>query len=245
MQERASRDPRTWCPSQPRWLSPRPGCCGPLLKFSLAHYSPISWRSAAGGSACFSSEKGKETYFSHTKNIGCRLHVLVVNMKGIYRDGYYDGSIELRDIFNRRCVKCGRGDFVQTKTMRIRKGVVFWNLIFSLMFTCVTGTSHCSDSLYYLMRVPVCVCVSVCVRACEKSKALTLQTCAKWAPTIYWMGRISPACRSMQALTGSLNRYSCGSLSFFQQPTWAALLSRVTRELLRRKCMHCRFPIGY
>lgn len=140
--------------------------------------------------------------------------MLVVNMKGIYRDGYYDGSIELRDIFNRRCVKCGRGDFVQTRTMRIRKGVVFWNLIFSLMFTCVTGTSHCSNSLYYLIRERVCVCV----RACEKSRASPLQTCAKMG-SHDWMGRISPACRSMQALTGSLNRYSCGSLCFSQQPT--------------------------
>lgn len=77
--------------------------------------------------------------------------MLVVNMKGIYRDGYYDGSIELRDIFNRRCVKCGRGDFVQARTMRIRTGLVFWNLVFSLMFTCVKGTSHCSNAL--------CVCV--------------------------------------------------------------------------------------
>uniref|UniRef100_A0A3Q1EYE0 Uncharacterized protein n=1 Tax=Acanthochromis polyacanthus TaxID=80966 RepID=A0A3Q1EYE0_9TELE len=77
-------------------------------------------------------------------------------MKGIYRDGYYDGSIELRDVFNRRCVKCGRRDFVQAKTMRIRTGIVFWNLIFSLMFTSVKGTSHCSNSLCFLMRL-VCL----------------------------------------------------------------------------------------
>lgn len=85
-------------------------------------------------------------------------------MKGIYRDGYYEGSVELRDIFNRRCVKCG-GDFVQSKTMRIRKGIVIWNLIFSLMFTCVTGTSHCSNSLNCLMRVPVFTRVGACVKS--------------------------------------------------------------------------------
>ncbi|XP_031134127.1 CUB and sushi domain-containing protein 3-like isoform X1 [Sander lucioperca] len=69
-------------------------------------------------------------------------------MKGIYRDGYYDGSIELRNVFNRRCIKCGRGDFVQAKTMRIRTGIVFWNLIFSLMFTCVKGFIHtCGGTL--------------------------------------------------------------------------------------------------
>lgn len=95
---------------------------------------------------------------------GHRLHVLVVNMKGIYRDGYYDGSIELRDVFNRRCVKCGRRDFVQAKTMRIRTGIVFWNLVFSLMFTCVKGTSHCRNSLHFRMRwcASVCVCARMC-----------------------------------------------------------------------------------
>uniref|UniRef100_A0A3Q2Q9C4 CUB and Sushi multiple domains 3 n=1 Tax=Fundulus heteroclitus TaxID=8078 RepID=A0A3Q2Q9C4_FUNHE len=69
-------------------------------------------------------------------------------MKGIYRDGYYGGSIELRDVFNRRCVKCGRGHFVQAKTMGIRTGIVFWNLVFSLMFTCVKGFIHtCGGTL--------------------------------------------------------------------------------------------------
>lgn len=142
------------------------------------------------------------------ETIGCRLHVLVENMKGIYRDGYYDGSIELQDVFNRRCVKCGRGDFVvQAKTMRIRTGIVFWNLIFSLMFTCVKGTSHCSNAPCFLMRL-LCLCARVCMRACmyvcacHKSKALTLQTCAKrkgakarfagWS----FKGRISPVWRS-------------------------------------------------
>lgn len=93
-------------------------------------------------------------------------------MKGIYRYGYYDGSIELLDIFNRRCVRCGRGDFVQAKRMRIRKGLVFWHLIFSLMFTCVTGTSHCSNSLYFVVRAPVCLSVRVCV--CAKNQKLNV-----------------------------------------------------------------------
>ena len=71
-------------------------------------------------------------------------------MKGIYRgDGYYDGSMELSASggvhFNRRrCVRCGGGrgeDFVQSNRtrMRIRTGIVFWNLMFSMMFTCVKG----------------------------------------------------------------------------------------------------------
>lgn len=78
-------------------------------------------------------------------------------MKGIYRHGYYDGSIELRDVFfNRRCVKCGRGDFGHARRMRIRKGIVFWNLVFSLMFTCVTGTSLCVKPGE---RVCACVCL--------------------------------------------------------------------------------------
>lgn len=78
----------------------------------------------------------------------------LANMKGIYRHGYYDGSIELRDVFfNRRCVKCGRGDFGHARRMRIRKGIVFWNLVFSLMFTCVTGTSLCSKAKIYVCLV--------------------------------------------------------------------------------------------
>uniref|UniRef100_A0A3B5BFJ8 Uncharacterized protein n=1 Tax=Stegastes partitus TaxID=144197 RepID=A0A3B5BFJ8_9TELE len=104
-------------------------------------------------------------------------------MKGIYRDGYYDGSIELRDVFNRRCVKCGRRDFVQAKTMRIRTGIVFWNLIFSLMFTSVKGTSHCSNSQCFLMRlvcVPRCVCVCNACACGKNQKALTLtDVCGK------------------------------------------------------------------
>ncbi|XP_029694158.1 CUB and sushi domain-containing protein 3-like isoform X4 [Takifugu rubripes] len=67
-------------------------------------------------------------------------------MKGIYRDGYYDGSIEPRDVFSRKCVKCGRGDFAHSRRMRIR--IVVWNLVFSLMFTCVTGFIHtCGGNL--------------------------------------------------------------------------------------------------
>lgn len=74
-------------------------------------------------------------------------------MKGIYRDGYYDGSIEPRDVFSRRCVKCGRGDFGHSRRMRIR--IVVWNLVFSLMFTCVTGTSLCSVSPNFPKRLCV------------------------------------------------------------------------------------------
>uniref|UniRef100_A0A674AM04 Uncharacterized protein n=1 Tax=Salmo trutta TaxID=8032 RepID=A0A674AM04_SALTR len=62
-------------------------------------------------------------------------------MKTVHRDGYYAGSIELSDMINRRCVKCFRADLVQSRTMRIRTGIIFWNLIFSMMFSCVKGTS--------------------------------------------------------------------------------------------------------
>lgn len=62
-------------------------------------------------------------------------------MKTVHRDGYYAGSIELSDMINRRSVKCCRTDLVQSRTMRIRTGIIFWNLIFSMMFSCVKGTS--------------------------------------------------------------------------------------------------------
>uniref|UniRef100_A0A3Q2YTB4 CUB and Sushi multiple domains 3 n=1 Tax=Hippocampus comes TaxID=109280 RepID=A0A3Q2YTB4_HIPCM len=46
---------------------------------------------------------------------------------------------------SRRCVKCGRAE---TTKMRIRTGIVFWNLLFCLMFTCVKGFIHtCGGTL--------------------------------------------------------------------------------------------------
>ncbi|XP_037533201.1 CUB and sushi domain-containing protein 3 [Nematolebias whitei] len=64
------------------------------------------------------------------------------------RDGRHDGCVELRDAFNRRCVQCGRGDSARGGTMRIRTGMVFWNLFFSLMLTCVKGFIHtCGGTL--------------------------------------------------------------------------------------------------
>uniref|UniRef100_A0A8C7GAZ9 CUB and Sushi multiple domains 3 n=2 Tax=Oncorhynchus TaxID=8016 RepID=A0A8C7GAZ9_ONCKI len=39
----------------------------------------------------------------------------------------------------RRNVKCCRTDLVQSRTMRIRTGIIFWNLMFSMMFSCVKG----------------------------------------------------------------------------------------------------------
>lgn len=51
-------------------------------------------------------------------------------------------------------MKCGRGDFAHSRRMRIR--IVVWNLVFSLMFTCVTGTSLCSVSPNFLKRSRVC-----------------------------------------------------------------------------------------
>lgn len=61
-------------------------------------------------------------------------------------------------------MKCGRGDFGHSRRMRIR--IVVWNLVFSLMFTCVTGTSLCSGfSEFSEALVCVRARVYVCVRA--------------------------------------------------------------------------------
>lgn len=111
---------------------------------------------AAGGE--IKEEKKKRATFDHARKGGKKpspgYMCALANMKEIYRHGYYDGSIELRDVFffNRRCVKCGRGDFGHARRMRIRKGIVFWNLVFSLMFTCVTGTSLCVKLGKYVCR---------------------------------------------------------------------------------------------
>uniref|UniRef100_A0A4W4E2X2 CUB and Sushi multiple domains 3a n=1 Tax=Electrophorus electricus TaxID=8005 RepID=A0A4W4E2X2_ELEEL len=42
-------------------------------------------------------------------------------------------------VSNRGCIKCGRTNSHNAKTMRIKAGFLAWNLIFSLAFTCVHG----------------------------------------------------------------------------------------------------------
>ena len=114
-------------------------------------------------------------------------------MKTVHRDGYYAGSIELSDMINRRSVKCCRTDLVQSRTMRIRTGIIFWNLIFSMMFSCVKGTS-----LQYFFWF-----CFIFWGPGEKS-IVALWTCAENARG-FWMecqGRIFLRLRSMQALSG-------------------------------------------
>lgn len=160
-------------------------------------------------------------------------------MKGIYRDGYYGGSIELRDVFNRICVKCGRGHFVHAKTMGIRTGVVFWNLVFSLMFTCVKGTSHCSNFGVFSSALLQCVCVrghgrarasarvcmSVCAQARSQKRECSRRAQMRLQP-LFWVefffffffflkGAVWRFLRSMRALTEAFKRDSCCSLRFF------------------------------
>lgn len=62
-------------------------------------------------------------------------------------------------------MKCGRGDFAQSRRTRIR--IVVWNLVFSLMFTCVTGTSLCSVSPNFLTRL--CVRAGARARMCVRA----------------------------------------------------------------------------
>ncbi|XP_051920530.1 CUB and sushi domain-containing protein 3-like isoform X1 [Hippocampus zosterae] len=66
-------------------------------------------------------------------------------MTRIHGEECYEGSMEVQDVSSRRCVKCGRAE---TTKMRIRMGIVFWNLLFCLMFTCVEGFIHtCGGTL--------------------------------------------------------------------------------------------------
>ncbi|XP_034142652.1 CUB and sushi domain-containing protein 3 [Esox lucius] len=69
-------------------------------------------------------------------------------MKAVHRDGHDEESIELTDIINRQCVKCARADFVRSRTMRIRTGIIIWNIIFSMIFSCAKGFIHtCGGTL--------------------------------------------------------------------------------------------------
>lgn len=174
-------------PLSARWLSPRQGCCRccAILK-STAHFQLRSQRLAQHYGSLSLAEK---EYFPN-------LHTcLVVNMKTVHRDGYYAGSIELSDMINRRCVKCCRADLVQSRTMRIRTGIIFWNLIFSMMFSCVKGTS-----LQYFFLF----CFIFLGSGRKSIVAFLLWTCAENARG-FWMecqGRIFLRLRSMQALSG-------------------------------------------
>ncbi|XP_041962329.1 CUB and sushi domain-containing protein 3 isoform X2 [Alosa sapidissima] len=60
-------------------------------------------------------------------------------MKSVYKAGYVDGINGFLVISNRGCIKCGRTDLVQDKTMRIKSGFIIWNILFSMMFTYVHG----------------------------------------------------------------------------------------------------------
>ncbi|KAM9805516.1 CUB and sushi domain-containing protein 3-like isoform 3-T3 [Syngnathus typhle] len=52
-----------------------------------------------------------------------------------------EGLMELHDMSSRRCVQCGRSTAMWT-------GVVFWNIFFCLLFTCVKGLVHtCGGTL--------------------------------------------------------------------------------------------------
>ncbi|XP_058878367.1 CUB and sushi domain-containing protein 3 isoform X1 [Acipenser ruthenus] len=60
-------------------------------------------------------------------------------MKAIFKKELYAMESELLDIFKKGCVKCERMDFFRARKMGIKTGVIFWNLVFLLMITCVQG----------------------------------------------------------------------------------------------------------
>ncbi|XP_038827831.1 CUB and sushi domain-containing protein 3-like [Salvelinus namaycush] len=54
-------------------------------------------------------------------------------------EGYRIRSTDFLKLFKRGCIRCGPVDFLQAKKMRIKTGVIFWNLVFFMMVTCVRG----------------------------------------------------------------------------------------------------------
>lgn len=62
-------------------------------------------------------------------------------MKSVFKAGYVDGMNGFLVLSNRGCIKCGRTDLLQDKTMRIKAGFLIWNILFSMMFTYVHGES--------------------------------------------------------------------------------------------------------
>ncbi|XP_064839021.1 CUB and sushi domain-containing protein 3-like isoform X1 [Oncorhynchus masou masou] len=54
-------------------------------------------------------------------------------------EGYRIRSMDFLKLFKRGCIRCGPEDFFQAKKMRIKTGVIFWNLVFFTMVTCARG----------------------------------------------------------------------------------------------------------
>uniref|UniRef100_A0A6Q2X490 CUB and Sushi multiple domains 3a n=1 Tax=Esox lucius TaxID=8010 RepID=A0A6Q2X490_ESOLU len=52
---------------------------------------------------------------------------------------YRNRSTDFLKLLKRGCIKCGPVDFFQAKKMRIKTGVIFWNLVFFMTVTCVRG----------------------------------------------------------------------------------------------------------
>lgn len=67
-------------------------------------------------------------------------------------EGYRIRSMDFLKLFKRGCIKCGPVDFFQAKKMRIKTGVIFWNLVFFMMVTCVRGKKNPLMS-YVVMHV--------------------------------------------------------------------------------------------
>lgn len=77
---------------------------------------------------------------------------MIVNMKTDDIEGYRIRSTDFLKLFKRGCIRCGPVDFLQAKKMRIKTGVIFWNLVFFMMVTCVRGKKNPLMS-YVVMHV--------------------------------------------------------------------------------------------
>ncbi|KAG5842706.1 hypothetical protein ANANG_G00180500 [Anguilla anguilla] len=60
-------------------------------------------------------------------------------MKAIIKEGCYAKPTEFSNVFKSGCNTCGLVDFFQAKKMRIKTGVILWNLVFLMMITYVRG----------------------------------------------------------------------------------------------------------
>lgn len=72
---------------------------------------------------------------------------MIVNMKTDDIEGYRIRSTDFLKLFKRGCIRCGPVDFLQAKKMRIKTGVIFWNLVFFMMVTCARGKEQSFDVL--------------------------------------------------------------------------------------------------
>lgn len=127
---------------------------------------------------------------------------LHVNMHIDDTEGHSVRSTGFLAVFKRGCIRCGPVDS-QAKKMGIKTGVIFWNLIFFMMVTCVRGKSRSYSEGFFFFSF---LCIYVCGwrrawSGCRERKANRAAECLRIEAHLLNAG-----------IERGLNKYSCSML---------------------------------